>query len=132
MEKERHPDERIIAALWVGRPETLREFHHLRAELEKQLRIDEPDPMVIFEERMLPIEDLVLGFTDESVFVESAVFQAQKKGIAEASLAALYFSASGRPIWRDYPPDGKLVYPNGEIVYLGLFAFPADDAYRED
>jgi len=73
----------------------------------------------------MPIEELIESFTDDSVFVESAVFQARKKGIMEASAGVIFFSASGESLWPDYPPDG-------ELVYLGLFAFPADEAYKDN
>ncbi len=126
MQQERHPDERIVAALWVGSPQTLQEHGQMYHWLLGQLRTDRssPGPVVVFDERMMPIEELIEALSDESVFVESAVFQARKKGITEASMAVLFFSASGRSLWPDYPPEGPL-------AYLGLFAYPADDAYKE-
>jgi hypothetical protein len=127
MAEERHPDDRIIAALWVGRPETVQEQSRLYNSLLRQLRTDggSPGPVVVFEERMMPIEELIEAFTDESVFVESAVFRARKKGVTDASLGVMFFAKSGRSLWPDYPP-------NGDLVYLGLFAYPAGEAYRED
>ena len=127
MEEERHPDDRVIAALWVGRPESIEEESRLYDTLLRQLRShgDGPGPVVVFEERMIPIEELIESFTDDSVFVESAVFQARKKGITGASAGVIFFSALGESLWPDYPPDG-------EFVYLGLFAFPADEAYKDN
>ena|SRR5437870_4244428 len=126
MQEERHPDERIVAALWVGSPQTVQEHSRLYDSLKSQLLTDgsSPGPIVVFEERIMPIEELVEAFSHESVFVESAVFQARKKGIIEASMAVIFFSASGRSLWPEYPPDG-------DLAYLGLFAYPSDDAYRE-
>jgi hypothetical protein len=128
MEQERHPDDRVIAALWVGKPATIEEECRLYGGLLQQLhkhRGGMPGPVVVFEEAMVPIEELIECFTDDSVFIESAVFQARKKGITEASAGVIFFSASGESLWPDYPPDG-------EFVYLGLFAFPADEAYKDN
>jgi hypothetical protein len=126
MQEDHHPDARIVAALWVGSPQTVQESGRLYQWLLNHLFTDSssPGPVEVFEERMMPIEELIEALTDESVFVESAVFQAQKKGITEASMAVLFFSASGKSLWPDYPPDG-------ELAYLGLFAYPAYDAYKE-
>ena len=127
MGKERHPDDRIIAALWVGAPKTVHEHGSLHHSLLGKLRTDtdSPGPIVMFDEQMMPIEELVEALTDDSVFVESAAFQARKRGITEASMGVLFFTASGKSLWPDYPPDG-------DLTYLGLFAFPADEAYKED
>src|SRR6266576_5667413 len=91
MQQEHHPDDRIVAALWVASPQTVQEHGRLYHWLLDQLRTDpsSPGPGVVFDETMMPIEDLIEAFSDESVFVESAVFQARKKGITEASMAVL-------------------------------------------
>jgi len=127
MTEERHRDDRIVAALWVGKPETVAEHARLYDSLLGQLLSDagSPGPVLVFDEWMMPIEELIESFTDNSVFIDSAVFQARKKGVTEASMGVMFFTASGKALWPDEPPDG-------ELVFLGLFAYPADQAYKED
>jgi hypothetical protein len=126
MQEEHHPDDRIVAALWVASPQTVQEHGRMYHWLLGQLRTDptSPGPVVVFDETIMPVEELIEALSDESAFVESAVFQARRKGITEASMAVLFFSASGRSLWPQHPPEG-------ELAYLGLFAYPADDAYKE-
>ena len=125
MQEERHRDDRIVAALWVGKPESVDEHVRLYDSLREQLFRDEgsPGPVLVFDERLMPIEELIESFTDHSVFCDSAVFQARKKGITEASMGVMFFTASGRSLWPDEPPEGGL-------VFLGLFAYPANEAYK--
>ena len=128
MREERHPDDRIIAALWVGKPQSVHEYTVLYDSLRGKLLGDNdaPSPIVNFDESgLVPIEELIESFTEDKVFVESAILQAHKKDIKEASLAVLFFSSNGKSLWPDYPPED-------DFTYLGLFAFPADEAYKED
>ena len=112
MNSERHPDDRIIAALWIGAPKSVEEegrlYHGLIAKLDRDP--DAPGPMVTSDEEPVPIKELIETLTGDSLFIESAASQAQKKGLSHASMGVLVFSATGRALWPDYPPDGELTY----------------------
>jgi len=127
MSAKQHPDDRIIGALWLGAPSSGEDEGRLYEELIAELHIDPdaPGPMVASDEERVPVEELIENLTSDSLFIDSAVLQAQKKGLSHASMAVLVFSASGRALWPDYPP-------NGELTYLGLYPFPADEAHKKD
>jgi hypothetical protein len=124
MKMDRHPDERTLAALWLGSPQSVEEHTRLYQSLVEKLELEEdaPGPCLGFDDGgPVPVEELLLACSDNSLFVDSAVLAAQKRGITKATMSVLVFMPSGRPPWRDFVPDG-------ELVYLGIFAFPAWDA----
>ena len=103
----------------------MEEYARLYKSLMEELELEEdaPTPCVGFDDDgPVPIEELLLGSSDNSLFVDSAVLAAQKRGITEATLSVLVFMPSGRPPWRDFAPDSAL-------AYLGIYAFPTSDAH---
>lgn len=121
---DRHPDERILAALWLGSPQSVHESGEAYRWLMEQLQLEQeaPTPCVGFDDsKRVSVEELLLGSSDNSQFVDSAVLEAKKRGITEATMSVLVFLPLGRPPWQDFAPDGVL-------RYIGIYAFPASDA----
>jgi len=117
------PDERIYAALWLASPQSVSEHSQLYAALIRETVRDRkaPGPVVVFEDRVMPIDELVEAFTSDSEFLDAALTSARQLGIGQASMGVILFSSTGDPLW-----SGKA--PEVGLAFVGMFLFPAADA----
>ena len=116
-------DERIFAALWVGSPKSIQEYCGLYDDLIHATVTDRDAPaaVIVFEDRVMPIDELVEAFSTDSEFVDAALSGAGKHSITQASMGVVLFSSTGDPLRTRRPPkDG--------LVFLGMCPFPAEDA----
>ncbi len=122
MNEDLQLDERISAALWVGRPQSVSEHSRLYQWLISRTErpFGSPGPVVVFDDVVMPIKELVEAFTTDEAFVGSAVSHAHSRDIKEASMGVLLFAPAGSTLWRGSVPDG-------ELTYLGTFGFPIED-----
>jgi len=122
MNDEIDSDERIPAALWIGSPQNASEhsrlYQWLLSHTERPLA--SPSPLVMFDDLMMPVEEVVEAFSTDETFSDAAASAARKRGLTEASMGVMLFSSDGKPLWRNSAPDG-------ELAYIGTFAFPTDD-----